>query len=222
MTELVDWDDAYHEDGIFGGRPPWDIGRPQPQIADLIRQQGFRSDVLDAGCGYGDTALVLAALGYSVVGIDRSVIAIAEATQEGRKRRLRNATFVSRDITSLTGYEGRFSTIVDSALFHAIPVTLRDNYLGSMRHAAAPGASLYILTFTHEAFPQDPGYPIPNVVTEDELRDAVSKHWIIDKIQPALIHAHAPRTRSDPHKFDLNDDGHEKLPAFLLSAHTAR
>jgi SAM-dependent methyltransferase len=219
MTELIDWDDAYHEDGIFGGRPPWSIGRPQPEIADLISQGGFRSDILDAGCGHGETSLVLAALGYTVVGIDRSVIAIAEAAQEGRKRRLRNATFVPRDITSLTGYEGRFSTIVDSALFHAIPVPLRDDYLGSMRRVAAPGASLYILTFTHYAFPQDPGYPIPNVVTKGELRDTVSKHWTIDEIRPAFIHAHAPRTRSDSHKFGLDKQGHEKLPAFLLTAH---
>jgi SAM-dependent methyltransferase len=220
MTELIDWDDAYHEDGIFCGRPPWGIGRPQPEIADLIRQGNFRSEVLDAGCGYGETSLVLAALGYTVVGIDRSVIAIAEATQEGRRRRLRNATFLSRDITSLTGYEGRFSTIVDSALFHALPVTLRDDYLRSVHHAAAPGASLHILTFTHEAFPQDPGHPIPNVVTEDELSDAVSKHWIIDKISPAFIHAHAPQIRSGSDKFDLNRDGHEQLPAYLLTAHT--
>jgi SAM-dependent methyltransferase len=219
MTELVDWDDAYHEDGIFGGRPPWDIGRPQPEIADLIRQGRFRDDVLDAGCGHGETSLVLAALGYTVVGIDRSVIAIAEAAQEGRRRRLRSAAFVPRDITCLSGYEGRFSTIVDCALFHAIPLARRDDYLRSMRHAAAPSASLYILTFTHQAFPEDPGYPIPNAVTKDELRDAVSKHWTIDEIRPAFIHAYAPRTRSDSHKFRLNKDGHEKLPAIVLTAH---
>jgi SAM-dependent methyltransferase len=221
MTEeLIDWEDAYSEDGIFGGRPPWDIGRPQPEIADLIRQGSFRSDVLDAGCGHGETALLLAALGYTVVGIDRSVIAIAEATQESRRRRLRGATFVPRDITNLSGYDGRFSTIVDSALFHAIPVALRADYLRSIRQAVGPCASLYILTFTHEAFPQDPGYPIPNVVTKDELRESVSKHWTIEEIRPAVIHAYAPRTRSDPHTFGLDKYGLEKLPALLLTAHT--
>ncbi|ORV90045.1 thiopurine S-methyltransferase [Mycobacterium interjectum] len=218
MAELLDWDDAYHENGIFSGLPPWGIGRPQPQIADLISQGRFRDDVLDAGCGYGDTSLVLAALGYTVVGIDRSVIAIAQAVEERRRRRLANATFVSSDITALTGYEDRFTTVVDSALFHALPVTKRDDYLDSIRRASAPGASLYILTFTQAAFPEDPGYPIPNVVTRNELGDAVGRHWTIDEIRPAFIHAYAPQTRSD-RMFDLDADGYEKLPAWLLTAH---
>lgn len=218
MAELMDWDDAYHENGIFSGLPPWGIGRPQPQIADLISQGKFRSDVLDAGCGYGDTSLVLAALGYTVVGIDRSVIAIDAATEERRRRRLPNATFVSSDITSLTGYEDRFATVVDSALFHALPVTKRDDYLNSIRRASAPGASLYILTFTQAAFPEDPGYPIPNVVTRNELGEAVGRRWTIDEIRPAFIHAYAPQTRSGP-RFDLDADGYEKLPALLLTAH---
>jgi SAM-dependent methyltransferase len=218
MAELLDWDDAYHADGIFSGLPPWCIGRPQPQIADLISHGRFRNDVLDAGCGNGETSLVLAALGYTVVGIDRSVIAIAEAAEEGRRRRLPNATFVSSDITSLTGYEDRFATVVDSALFHALPVTRRDDYLSSIRQAAAPGASLYILTFTEAAFPEDPGYPIPNVVTRSELSEAVGKYWTIDEIRPAFIHAYAPQTRSG-RKFDLDAEGREKLPAFLLTAH---
>lgn len=217
MAELMDWDDAYHENGIFSGLPPWGIGRPQPQIADLISQGMFRSDVLDAGCGYGDTSLVLAALGYTVVGIDRSVIAIDAAIEE-RRRRLPNATFVSSDITSLTGYEDRFATVVDSALFHALPVTKRDDYLNSIRRASAPGASLYILTFTQAAFPEDPGYPIPNVVTRNELGEAVGRRWTIDEIRPAFIHAYAPQTRSGP-RFDLDADGYEKLPALLLTAH---
>src|ERR1700761_3453516 len=216
--ELLDWDDAYREDGIFSGLPPWGIGRPQPQIADLISQGRFRGDVRDAGCGYGDTSLVLAALGYTVVGIDQSAIAIAQAVEECRRRRLPNTTFVSSDITSLTGYEGRFATVVDSALFHALPVTKRDDYLDSIRRASAPGASLYILTFSQAAFPEDPGYTIPNVVTRNELGDAVGMHWTIDEIRPALIHAYAPQSRSD-RKFDLDADAYEKRPAWLLTAH---
>ncbi|BBZ11639.1 hypothetical protein MBRA_18340 [Mycobacterium branderi] len=45
------------------------------------------------------------------------------------------------DITSLRGYDGRFNTVIDSTLFHSLPVEGRDGYLRSVQQAAAPGAS---------------------------------------------------------------------------------
>src|SRR3974377_1740178 len=94
-SEIMDWDSAYREQGEFEGPPPWNIGEPQPELAALIaagkvgsdllhaarggprrgwapRIAGgkFPSDVLDAGCGYAQLSLALAAQGYTVVGID--------------------------------------------------------------------------------------------------------------------------------------------------------
>ena len=51
MSEIMDCDGVYRQEaGVFDGPPPWNIGEPQPQIAELIRARKFRSDVLDAGC----------------------------------------------------------------------------------------------------------------------------------------------------------------------------
>jgi hypothetical protein len=36
------------------------------------------------------------------------------------ERGLTNASFERDDITSLSGYEGRFNTILDSTLFHSV------------------------------------------------------------------------------------------------------
>ncbi len=66
----MDWDSAYREQAHFAGPPPWNIGEPQPELAALIEQGKFRSDVLDAGCGFAELSLALAARGYTVVGID--------------------------------------------------------------------------------------------------------------------------------------------------------
>ncbi|HZA11126.1 class I SAM-dependent methyltransferase [Mycobacterium sp.] len=222
MTEVMNWDDAYREQGIFEGPPPWNIGEPQPELAELIRAGKIRGDVLDAGCGLAELSLALAAQGYTVVGVDLTPTAIAAATKAAQDRGLTNATFVQADITSFTGYDGRFNTILDSTLFHSLPVESRDDYLRSMHRAAAPGASYYILVFATGAFPADSPYPTPNVVTEDELRDAVSKHWQIGEIRPAFIHANMPDIPGSPEppvKFDLDDKGRRKMPAFLLSAH---
>ncbi len=222
MSDVMDWDDAYREQGIFEGPPPWNIGEPQPEIAELIRDGKFRSDVLDAGCGLAEAALALAALGNTVVGIDNSSTAIAEATKAAEERGLSNATFVQGDITSFTGYDGRFNTILDSTLFHSLPVEDRDDYLRSVHRAAAPGAGYYVLVFATGSFPEERDFPGPNVVTEAELREAVSKYWEIDEIRPAFIHANMPpMPGAPPMEFDVDEKGRHKMPAFLLTAHKA-
>lgn len=222
-SEVMNWDSAYKEEGAFAGPPPWNIGEPQPELAALIRDGKVSGEVLDAGCGHAELALALAAAGSTVVGIDLSPTAIAAATASARQRGLSNATFVCADITSFTGYDERFTTIVDSTLFHSLPVDGRDAYLRAIHRAAAPGAQLYVLVFAKGAFPPHLETK-PNEVDEDELREAVSKHFVVDDIRPAKIHSHKPEFADLPEgamPFDLDEKGRLKMPAFLLSAHKA-
>ena len=225
MTEVekfdFDFDPAYRgETAEFGAgvRPPWSLGEPQPEIAALIDQGKIKGDVLDAGCGEAALSLHLAALGHNTVGLDASPTAIELAKTEAATRGLKKAAFEVADISSFTGYDGRFNTIVDSTLFHSMPVELRDGYQRSIVRAAAPGASYFVLVFDSAGMPDGPANP----VTEDELRDAVSPYWVIDDIRPARIHAHVPD--DSPIDFpvaDLRDEGNgrKSLPAWLLSAH---
>lgn len=222
-SDIMNWDGAYREEGEFQGPPPWNIGEPQPELAALIASGKFRSDVLDAGCGVAELSLALAAQGYTVVGIDLTPTAVAAATKAAAERGLTTATFVQADITSFTGYDGRFSTVADSTLFHSLPVEGRDGYLRSVHRAAAPGASYFVLVFAKGAFPAEME-PKPNEVDEDELRAAVSKYWEIDDVRPAFIHANIPAIADAPFEFpphDRDEKGRMKLPAFLLSAHKA-
>lgn len=222
-SEVMDWDSAYKEEGAFAGPPPWNIGEPQPELAALIREGKVSGEVLDAGCGHAELALALAAAGSTVVGIDVAPTAIAAATRAAQERGLSHATFVCADITAFTGYDERFATIIDSTLFHSLPVESRDAYLSSIHRAAAPGAHLYMLVFAKGAFPPHLETK-PNEVDEDELRAAVSKHFVIDDIRPAKIHSHKPEFADMPDgamPFDLDEKGRMKMPAFLLSAHKA-
>lgn len=223
-TELPDWDSEYREQGTFEGPPPWNIGEPQPELAALIAAGKFRSDVLDAGCGVAELSLTLAAQGYTVVGIDLTPTAVAAATKAAAERGLTTASFAQADITSFTGYDGRFNTVADSTLFHSIPVEGRDGYLSSIHRAAAPGANFFVLVFAKGAFPEE-WEQRPNQVTEDELRAAVRKYWEIDEIRPAYIHANIPaetqRGENPMPPHDRDDKGRMKLPAFLLTAHKA-
>jgi SAM-dependent methyltransferase len=219
--EVMNWDDTYREQGPFEGPPPWNIGEPQPELAALHREGKFRSDVLDAGCGHAELSLALAADGLTVVGIDLSPTAIAAATSAAQERGLTNASFVQADITNFTGYDDRFNTVIDSTLFHSLPVDGRDGYLRSVHQATAPGARYYILVFAKGAFPAELETK-PNEVDEDELRDAVSKHWEIDEIRPAAIHANAlviPDAPFEMPAHESDEKGRMKMPAYLLTAH---
>lgn len=203
-----------------GSRPPWSIGEPQPEIAALIDTGAFHGEILDAGCGEGATSLHLAERGFTAVGVDQSRAAIALARTEAARRGLDNATFEVADISTLTGYDGRFDTIVDSTLFHSMPIALRRGYQESIVRAAAPGASYFVLVFDSTTVPSGKVNP----VSAEELREVVGAYWTIDEIRPARIHANVPDSFPDFTDFagsDVRDEGNgrKSTPAWLLSAH---
>lgn len=218
LFELAYRGDAAEFEGI---KPPWSIGEPQPEIAALIGEGKFHGEVLDAGCGEAAVSMYLAERGFTTVGLDLSPTGIDLARKEAARRGLTNCTFDVADISSFTGYDGRFGTIVDSTLFHSMPVEAREGYQQSIVRAAAPGASYFVLVFDAGSMPANgPAHP----VTEDELRDVVSKYWTIDEIKPARIHANFPDDAPMLKEFGgtgLRDEGNgrKSLGAWLLSAH---
>ena len=150
--------------------------------------------------------------------------AVAAATKAAEQRGLSNASFEQADITTFSGHDGRFNTVVDSTLFHSLPIEGRDGYLQSVHRAAADGAAYFVLVFAKGAFPAE-WEQKPNEVDEDELRAAVSKYWHIDEIRPAFIHANVPPAPADSDvpmpEHDRDEKGRMKLPAYLLTAHKA-
>ncbi len=79
------FDTAYAD----GGVPTWDIGRPQPAVVRLVESGAFgepHANVLDAGCGTGEHALLLAAAGHRVVGVDLAAEAVRRARAKAADR----------------------------------------------------------------------------------------------------------------------------------------
>lgn len=227
MTQSTDFqfESAYRGESAQlgqGVRPPWSIGAPQPELAALIDQGRFRGDVLDAGCGEGAISLTLAERGHTTVGLDASPTAVELARREAERRGLGNASFEVADISDFSAYpagsEGRFTTVVDSTLFHSMPVELREGYQQSIVRAAAPGASYFVLVFDKAAVPDGP----INAVTSEELREAVSRYWVVDEIRPARIYAQLPDdVEGMPGPVEMRDEpnGLKSVGAWLLSAH---
>jgi SAM-dependent methyltransferase len=175
MTGLP-WDASYRD-----GPAPWDIGRPQPAVARVAADGGFVGAVLDAGCGSGENALHLAALGLSVVGVDVAETALAIARETAGDRGL-DVEFAACDAFGLQRLGRTFETVLDCGLFHTFDVDERPAYVTSLEAVTARDATLYVLCFSDEG--PDPG---PHPVGRDELCAAFRTGWTVVDIEPDRI-----------------------------------
>ena len=172
------WDASYQD-----GPAPWDIGRPQPAVVRLATAGGFAGAVLDAGCGTGENALHVAALGLPVLGFDVAETALAIARRNAEARGV-DAEFVLADALRLDGLGRRFDTVLDCGLFHSFDADERPGYVASLATVTEPGGTLYVLCFSDEG--PDTG---PHPVGRDELRAAfdTSDGWRVATIEPDRV-----------------------------------
>ncbi|MGW5386581.1 class I SAM-dependent methyltransferase [Nocardia sp. NPDC003963] len=172
------WDASYRD-----GPAPWDTGRPQPAVVRTAAEGGFTGSVLDAGCGTGENALHIAALGLPVLGFDVAATALETARTKAADRGIA-AEFVTADALDLQGLGRSFDTVLDCGLFHTFDRDERIPYVSSLASVTEPGAILYILCFSDEG----PG-PGPHPVSPEDLNDALSPStgWNIASIEPDRI-----------------------------------
>src|SRR5579863_8228050 len=175
MTEN-NWDSIYGSDQ----RPPWDIGRPQPFLVRLAESGAFTGRLLDAGCGTGEHALLAAASGADVVGVDVSARAIAQAKEKAATRGLK-VRFEVGDALNLAQLGAMFDVSIDSGLFHVFNDEDRAKYLASLATVMRPGGTCHLSCFSEN----QPGDFGPRRVTQAELRAAFSDGWTITEIVPA-------------------------------------
>ncbi|HZU43869.1 MAG TPA: class I SAM-dependent methyltransferase [Terriglobales bacterium] len=174
------WDASYLRDEPA----PWDIGRPQLAIARLASEGKFAGAVLDAGCGTGEHALLIASLGLPVVGVDVAETALAIARQKARDRGIA-VQFVAADAFQLKRLGRMFQTVLDCGLFHAFNAAERPRYLASLASVTERDATLFVLCFSDEG--PDTG---PHPVREEELRAAFNpaSGWTVASIERDRIH----------------------------------
>jgi len=172
-TPAARWDSAYEA----GSRPPWDIGRPQPAFVRLADGGLLRGRVLDAGCGSGEHALLAAARGADVVGVDVSPRAIERARRKAGERGLA-VRFEVADALSLGELGLTFDTVIDSGLFHVFDDADRARYVTSLASVLPSGGTCYLMCFSD----RQPGTMGPRRVSQEELRAAFSDGWAVASI----------------------------------------
>jgi 2-polyprenyl-3-methyl-5-hydroxy-6-metoxy-1,4-benzoquinol methylase len=166
-------------DAMYEKTPPWDIGRPQPEIVRLAGAGEITGDVLDVGCGPGDSAIFLAQRGHRVLGVDFSERPIDRARAKSAGRSL-SVEFRVLDALNLASLKRRFDTIIDCGLFHTFSDAQRPVFVESLAAAIKPGGRLILMCFS-EAETRDRG---PRRVTQAELLAAFADGWRIERIEP--------------------------------------
>ncbi|MFE9693216.1 class I SAM-dependent methyltransferase [Micromonospora sp. NPDC005806] len=195
----IDYDELYRNTADSGG-PPWDIGGPQPALAQVLDDGVKGPKVLDIGCGPGDLAIALARRGYEVTAIDISRVAIDMARAKAAGEGL-TVHFEVHDATALSLPSAPFDSVFDSGLLHSLVRrggVGADEYLALLPGLAAPGATVFVLAVSLEA---GQGWG----VTEELLRAGFAEpEWVDTEVEEIDVAAEM--------------DGRElTLPGFLLS-----
>jgi cyclopropane fatty-acyl-phospholipid synthase-like methyltransferase len=167
-------------EGLYDGKAPWDIGKPQPAFAAVAGR--VAGTVLDAGCGTGEHALLFAARGNRVIGFDFVEEALRRARAKAAERSL-VVEFLYKDATALGDWNERFDSVIDCGLFHCFSDEDRKRYVGGLAHVVTPGGRLFLLCFSDA----EPGIEGPRRVSRQELHDAFGNGWEVESIEPTQI-----------------------------------
>ena len=180
------FDNAYRD----GGTPTWDVGRPQAAIVRLTKRGLIVGTVLDAGCGTGENALLLAALGHTVLGVDFAAAAIERATAKAAHRGL-PAAFLVADALDLAALGRTFDTVLDVGLFHTLGDAERPRYAASLHAALRSGGRAFLLCWSD----RNPFGRGPRRVSRPEIREAFRDGWRVESVDPEWLDTRLPEGR---------------------------
>ncbi|MEV3901056.1 class I SAM-dependent methyltransferase [Mycobacterium sp. NPDC050551] len=196
------FDDAYRS-----GTPPWVIDGPQPAVVELERRGLIRGQVLDAGCGAGEHTILLAGLGYDVIGIDFSPHAVRTASDNAAARGV-SARFEVADALELDGRQ-QYDAIVDSALFHVFDVADRARYVAALHRACRPDGLVHVLALS------DAGRGFGPQVSEADIRGAFAGGWTLEALDTATYHGVVGQAQSEAYGLPVGTRVEE--PAWLAT-----
>lgn len=168
------------KNGGVSQSPPWDVRRPQPAVRALVEAGGFSGRVLDVGCGFGENALLIAASGLSVTGLDRDAAGLQRAAELARERSLDGRTrFLGFDVQRLADFGEQFDTVLDSLVFHSFEGRARAEYVAGLRAVLRPGGQLHVLCYSYQH--AGPPHP-PHKISRADIDDAFAHGWSVDEV----------------------------------------
>ena len=137
--ETVPMTDHYADDTCLW----WHLSEPSPELLDALGDGWLASSgvALDVGCGLGSEAAYLRHVGWRVVGIDLSEVALA-----GAARRNPGPCYVRADLLRLPLSSATVDVCLDRGCFHYLARSDRPAYSAELRRVLRPGGRLLLRT----------------------------------------------------------------------------
>lgn len=156
---------AAHGDAVV----PWDRNAPHPLLVEWVEQrnldgQGKRAMVV--GCGFGDNAEYLAALGFDTVAFDISATAIRSAQQRFPDS---GVAYRTADLFHPpAGWNEHFDMVVEIYTVQALPESYHREASQRIGQMVAPGGTLIVIMAAREEAdkPQGPPWPLTRAELE--------------------------------------------------------
>ncbi len=174
----MDWESRY-----ASGNAPWELGQASPPLLGLVRLYRDRlGRALVPGCGRGDDALAVAALGIGKHDVDVTGWDIAPTAVASALERNLAVAFEVRDAldpAATLADAGRFDAWIEHTFFCAIPPDLRPRYVEQAARLLHPDGLLLGVFYIG-----DRAKGPPYGASEDELRRLFSAHFPSLQIAP--------------------------------------
>lgn len=150
---LAWFDEVYSRAGQNPDNVPWSRSGPHPGLRHWASgTSGHAGLAVDIGCGLGDNAEFLTALGYEVTAFDLSPNAIAWAQRRFPHSRV---SYRTADLFALpTDWEGAYNLVSEVYTLQALPGDLRRQAVTAMAELVAPGGRIVVVCIgwdEHEA-----------------------------------------------------------------------
>jgi len=170
------WENRYQE-----GTDRWDLGQAAPPFLQFLESDNAPppGKTLVLGCGRGYDALLFAAAGHEVIGVDFAPSAIAQAKKLAKNAKL-DVKFLQADIFNLPeNYSHHFDYVVEHTCFCALPPEKRTAYIDLVHSLLKPSGELFAIFFTH----QRSGGP-PHGIQPSAIRNLFGSKFEIMQLNP--------------------------------------
>ncbi len=178
-TDPAHWDALYRQ-----GDTGWDLGAAAPPFVDLLAAADAPPPgrLIALGSGRGHDALLWAAHGFDVLGVDFAPAATAAATAAAAAQGLtERARFLQADIFALpAAYREAFDVVLEHTCMCALDPRLLDEYAALVTRLLRPGGTYVALFFSHGR----PGGP-PYTTDEAAIHRLFAPRLAIKHLAPA-------------------------------------